>query len=198
MAEITTAMVKELRQATNAGVLDCKKALAEVDGDFEGAVEILRKKGLSAAAKKSDRATSEGVIGSYVHSNSKIASMVELNCETDFVARTDQFQQLARDLAMHVAAASPLYISREDVPEEDVEREKALYEAQAAESGKPAAIVEKIAEGKLDKWYSEVCLLEQSFVKDNDMIIQSLIVDAIATLGENIQIGNFARLQIGS
>ncbi|GIV76153.1 translation elongation factor Ts [Litorilinea aerophila] len=197
MAEITAAMVKELREATNAGVLDCKKALSEANGDFEAAVEILRKKGLSTAAKKSGRETHEGIIGSYVHAGSKVASLVELACETDFVARTEQFQQLARDLAMQVVASRPRYVSREEIPAEEIEREKAIYREQLADSGKPAEIIEKIIEGKLEKWFAEVCLLEQPFVKDPDKTVQDLLVDNIAALGENIRVNRFARLEIG-
>jgi elongation factor Ts len=197
MSEISAQMVKELREATNAGVLDCKKALADAGGDFEQAVEILRKKGLATAAKKSSRDTNEGIIGHYVHAGAKVASLVELNCETDFVARTERFQQLARDLAMHVVAARPLFVSREQVPAETVEHEKVIYREQAAGSGKPAQVIDKIVEGKLDKWYSETCLLEQPFIKDPDITIQSLLVDSIAALGENIRVSRFERLAIG-
>jgi elongation factor Ts len=197
MAEITAQMVKELREITNAGVLDCKKALSDTNGDFEQAVELLRKKGLATAAKKSSRDTNEGIIGHYVHAGAKMASLVELNCETDFVARTDRFQQLARDLAMHVVASRPLYVSREQVPAGAIEHEKAIYREQAANSGKPAQVVDKIAEGKLDKWLSEVCLLEQPFVKNPDMTIQDLLVESIAALGENIKVNRFERLAIG-
>jgi elongation factor Ts len=197
MAEISAQMVKELREATNAGVLDCKKALTETDGDFEQAVDILRKKGLASAAKKSSRDTHEGIIGSYIHAGSKMASLVQLNCETDFVARTERFQGLARDLAMHVVAARPVYVSREEVPADVMEREKVIYRDQMANSGKPEQVVEKIIEGKLDKWLSEVCLLEQPYVKDPNVTIQSLLVDSVAALGENIRIGGFSRLAIG-
>lgn len=197
MAEISAQLVKELREATSAGILDCKKALTEADGDFDTAVELLRKKGLSSAAKKATRDTNEGVIGSYVHPGSKMASLIEVNCETDFVARTDQFQELARDLAMHVVAAGPIYISREDVPEEIVAREKEIYSEQMANNGKPAHVLEKIVEGKLDKWYTEVCLLEQGFIKEPDTKIQDLLTNAIAALGENIQINKFSRMAIG-
>ncbi len=197
MAEITAQMVKELREATSAGVLDCKKALAEADGEFEKAVELLRKKGLSTAAKKSSRDTHEGIIGHYIHTGSKVASLVELNCETDFVARTDQFQQLARDLAMQIVASRPLYVSREDVPGELLEREKSIYREQMANSDKPEQVIVKIVEGKLDKWLSEICLLEQPFVKNPDLTIQNLLVDNIAALGENIRIGQFERMAIG-
>jgi elongation factor Ts len=197
MAEITAQMVKELRAATNAGVYDCKNALTETDGDFEKAVEILRKKGLASAAKKASRDTKEGIIGNYVHFGSKAASLVELNCETDFVARTEQFQQLARDLAMHVVAARPLYVSREEVPADIIAREKESYSEQMADSGKPPHVIDKIVEGKLDKWYSEVCLLEQPFIKEPDRTIQDLLTDAVASLGENIRVNRFARLEIG-
>ena len=197
MAEISAQLVKELRVATSAGVLDCKKALNEADGDFDAAVEILRKKGLSSAAKKASRETNEGIVGHYIHAGSKMASLVELNCETDFVARTEQFQELARDLAMHVVAASPLFLKREDVPSEIVDREKAIYVEQMADSGKPEHVLEKITEGKLDKWYAEVCLLEQPFVKDPDKKIQDLLTNSIASLGENIQIGKFSRVVVG-
>lgn len=197
MAEITTQMVKELRAATNAGILDCKKALSETDGDFESAVEILRKKGLSTAAKKAGRETTEGMVGSYIHPGAKMAAMIEVGCETDFVARTDQFQQLAGDLAMHVVASRPLYVSREEIPEEEIERERAIYREQMANEGKPEHIVDKIVDGKLDKWFSEICLLEQPFVKDPDVTVQSLLTDSIASLGENIKINRFARMEIG-
>ncbi len=197
MAEVTTQMVRELREATSAGILDCKKALTESDGNFEQAVDILRKKGLSTAAKKSDRETHEGIVGTYIHPGAKLASMVAVNCETDFVARTEQFQQLARDIAMHVAAANPRYVSREDVDEADMNREKEIFREQAASSGKPADIIERIVTGKIDKWYEEVCLLEQPFVKDTDKTVQALLVDSIAALGENIQIQRFERLAIG-
>ncbi len=197
MAEITAQMVKELREATGAGVLDCKKALAEANGDFEAAVEHLRIKGLSTAAKKSSRTTNEGIVGYYVHPGAKVASMVELNCESDFVARTEQFQQLAKDLAMQIVASRPAYVSREDVPADVIEQEKNVYREQMADSGKPAQIVDKIVEGKLDKWFGEVCLLEQPFIKETDRSIQDLIVASIAALGENIRIGRFSRIEVG-
>ena len=197
MAEITATMVKELRAATNAGVLDCQKALREVDGDFDQAVELLRKKGLATAAKKASRDTNEGMIGTYVHAGSKVAAMVALGCETDFVARTDQFQQLARDVAMHIVAARPLYVSREEVPEATIESEKAIYREQMQDSGKPDNVVDKIVEGKLDKWLSEICLLEQPFVKNPDQTINDILVDSVAALGENIRVNRFARLEIG-
>lgn len=198
MAEITAQMVKELRQATGAGVLDAKKALTAHEGDFDAAADALRKKGLAAAAKKASRDTTEGLVGTYIHPGSKIAGMVKVSCETDFVARTEQFQQLSRDLAMHVVAAKPTYTSREDVPEEVIAKEKEIFKAQEADSGKPENIIERIMEGKLEKWYSENCLMEQGFVRNPDVSIKELITESIATLGENIQIGDFARLEIGS
>jgi len=197
MAEITAQMVKELRAATNAGVLECKKALTEVDGDFDAAVELLRKKGLSAAAKKASRDTKDGLIGVYVHPGAKMAGMAEVACETDFVARTEDFQQLAYDIAMHIVATRPEYVSREDIPAEAVEKEMAIYREQMAASGKPDHIIDRIVEGKIDKWYSEVCLLEQPFVKDNDITIEDLLKKHIASLGENIKVNRFARLEIG-
>jgi elongation factor Ts len=197
MAEISAQMVKELREATNAGVLDCKKALMDSEGDFEKAVEILRKKGLASAAKKASRDTNEGIIGTYIHAGAKVAGMVALNCETDFVARTDRFQQLARDLAMHVVASRPLYVNREQVPADLIEREKAIYREQVVNSGKPEQVIEKIVEGKLDKWLSEVSLLDQPFVKNPDVTIQALLTDSIAALGENIRVNRFERLAIG-
>jgi elongation factor Ts len=197
MAEITAEMVKELRTATNAGVLDCKKALSEANGDFEIAVEVLRKQGLSTAAKKASRSTNEGLVGSYIHFSGKVASLVELNCESDFVANTEQFQQLAADLAMHITAARPLFVSREDVPADLIESEKAIYREQVADSGKPADIVERIIDGKLDKWFEEVCLLEQPYLKDNEQTVQELIVSTVASLGENIKVGQFKRIEVG-
>jgi elongation factor Ts len=197
MAEITAQMVKELREATNAGVLDCKKALQEADGNFEAAVAILRKKGLASAAKKASRDTNEGIIGTYIHAGAKMAGMVQLNCETDFVARTDRFQQLARDLAMHVVAARPQYITREEVPSDLVEREKGIYRDQMLNSGKPEQVIDKIVEGKLDKWLGEICLLDQPFVKNPDVTVNSLLTDSVATLGENIRVSRFERLAIG-
>jgi elongation factor Ts len=190
-------MVKELREATNAGVLDCKKALQDANGDFEAAVEILRKKGLATAAKKASRDTNEGIIGTYIHAGAKMAGMVQLNCETDFVARTDRFQQLARDLAMHVVASRPLYVTREQVPADLVEREKAIYREQMVASGKPEQVIDKIVDGKLDKWLSEICLLDQPFVKDPDVTVNSLLTDSVAALGENIRVSRFERLAIG-
>ena len=196
MAAITAAMVKELREATGAGVLDCKQALEANDGDFEQAVVYLREKGKAAAAKRAEREAEEGLIGAYVHAGSKVAALVEVNCETDFVAHTDEFQQLAHDLAMQVVAARPSYLSREDVPAEVLEAERNIYRAQMEDSGKPEHILERIIEGKLAKFYQENCLLEQPFIKDEEKTIQELVTEAIARLGENIVIRRFARFQI--
>lgn len=197
MAEITAHMVKELRERTGAGVLDCKKALAEAGGDMERAAEILREKGLADAAKRVGREANEGVIGSYVHAGSRVAALVELNCETDFVARTDEFQALAHDLAMQVVAARPLYVSPEDIPPEVLERERAIYRAQVAGSGKPEQVVERIVEGKLEKFLDEVCLMRQPFIKDDSITVGDLIRQAMARLGENIVVRRFARLAVG-
>ena len=197
MAEITAEMVKELRAVTNAGVLDCRKALMETNGDSEAAADLLRKKGLAKAASKASREAKEGIIGSYIHTNSKIAGLVKLNCETDFVARNENFQQLARDLAMQVVASRPIYVARADVPAEVVAAETASYREQMANSGKPDSAVESIIGGKLDKWYSETCLLEQPYIKNPDVSIQTLVTEAIAKIGENIKIGGFCRMEIG-
>ncbi len=197
MAEITGEMIKELREKTQAGMLDCKKALIECGGDMEKAVDYLRKKGLAAANKREGRVAKEGIIASYIHNNSKLGVLLELNCETDFVARNQDFLDLAKDLCMQVAAANPLYVSPEDIPAEVLEREKEIYREQLKDSGKPANVIEKIVEGKLTKFYSEVCLLEQEFIKDNKVIIKDLIKNKIATYGENITVGRFVRFQIG-
>ncbi len=198
MGQITASMVKELRERTKAGMMDCKKALQECDGDMEKAVAWLRQKGLAVAAKRAGRATSEGVIQCYIHAGNKVAAMVELNCETDFVAKTDQFIEFARDLALHVTATNPVCISREEVPAELIEKEKTIYANQAKESGKPDHIIEKIVEGRLEKFYKEVCLLEQAYVKDPDVTIQDMLNDLIGKLGENITIRRFARFQVGA
>jgi elongation factor Ts len=198
--EITTAMVKELRQATGAGVLDCRKALEMHDGDVEKAVAYLREKGLAAVAKKAGREASEGLIEAYVHTDnngSRVGALLELNCETDFVARTEGFKVLAHDLALHIAFAAPRYLRREDVPEEIVEGERAVYRAQALEEGKPENIVARIVDGRLEKFFRDVCIMEQPFVKDEDRTVQDQINDAIARLGENIVLSRFARYQVG-
>jgi elongation factor Ts len=196
--KITSQMVKDLRDKTAAGMMDCKKALSETDGDMEKAVDLLRQKGLAVAAKRAGRATSEGTIGIYVHSGGKLGVMVELGCETDFVAKTDGFIDFAKDIAMHVAAVNPVGISREDIPAEVIAREKDIYVQQALESGKPEAIVEKMVAGKIDKFVSEICLLEQKFVKDPDLTIQDKLNEIVATMGENISIKKFARFQVGT
>ena len=196
--KITTQMVKDLRDKTSAGMMDCKKALSETDGDMEKAVDLLRKKGLAVAAKRAGRATSEGVVETYIHAGGKLGVMVELNCETDFVAKTDQFRELARDLAMHIAASNPVAIDRESVPAEVLAREKDIYVQQALESGKPENIVEKIVSGKIDKFLAEICLLEQKYVKNPDLSVQDLLNEIIASLGENISIKRFARFQVGA
>ncbi len=195
--EISAAKVKELRSMTGAGIMDCKRALKESELDIDRAVTFLREKGLAAASKKAGRATSEGLVTPYIHSGGKIGVIVEVNCETDFVAKTDDFQGLTRDIAMHVAAMNPLYVQREDVPADVIEKEKDIYKAQAKESGKPEKVIEKIAEGKLDKFYKDNCLLEQQFVKNNDQTIGDLLTEAIAKLGENMQINRFTRYAIG-
>lgn len=195
--EITTAMVKELRQATGAGVLDCRKALEAHDGDMEKAIAYLREKGLAAAAKKAGRQASEGVVEAYVHPGSRVAVMLELNCETDFVARTSDFKTLAHDLALHIAFAAPRYITRADVPEKVIANERAIYRAQALEEGKPEHVVDRIVEGRLEKFYQQVCLMEQPFVKDEERTVQDRINDAVAELGENIVLSRFVRYQLG-
>jgi elongation factor Ts len=197
MSAIDAQQVKELREMTGAGMMDCKKALAESKGNVQEAVDYLRKKGLSAAAKKAERATKEGLIGSYVHSNGKIAVLVEVGCETDFVARTDDFKALVRDLAMHVAASNPLAVRREEIDPGLVARERELMAAQVAEMGKPAQVVEKIIEGKLEKWYADNALMEQPFVKDPDRKISDVVSGVIAKLGENIQVRRFMRMALG-
>jgi len=195
--KITSQMVKELRDKTAAGMMDCKKALNETDGDMEKAIDLLRKKGLAVAAKRAGRATSEGVIETYIHAGGKLGVMIELNCETDFVAKTDKFKELARDLAMHIAASNPVAIERNNVPEDILAREKNIYVEQALESGKPENIVEKIVSGKVDKFLSEVCLLEQKYVKNPDLSIQDLLTDCVGKMGENISVKRFTRFQIG-
>ena len=195
--KITSQMVKELRDKTSAGMMDCKKALNETDGDMEKAVDLLRKKGLAVAAKRAGRATSEGVIGTYIHAGGKLGVMIELNCETDFVAKTDQFKELAKDLGMHIAATNPVSVDREGVSADLPAREKDIYVQQARESGKPEAIVEKIVAGKMEKFLAEICLLEQKYVKNPDLSIQDLLTDCVGKMGENISIKRFARFQIG-
>lgn len=194
---ITSQMVKELRDKTNAGMMDCKKALNETDGDMEKAIDLLRQKGLAVAQKRAGRATSEGVVQSYIHAGGKLGVLVEVNCETDFVAKTDGFLEFAKDISMHIAAVNPVSISREEVPAELAEREKAIYIQQAIDSGKPANIAEKIVVGRMDKFFAENCLLEQKFVKNPDVSVQDLLNELVAKMGENISIKRFVRFQVG-
>jgi elongation factor Ts len=194
---ITASLVKELREITGAGMMDCKTALAETNGDLEKAIDYLRTKGMASAAKKSGRVAAEGAVGSYIHAGGKIGVLVEINCETDFVARTDDFQEFVRDVAMHIAAADPRFVSRDEVTADVLEREKVIFREQAAQTGKPANVIEKIVEGKVDKFYGEVCLLEQAFVKDPDQTITQLLTDKVAKIGENIKIRRFARFKLG-
>jgi len=197
VAEISASAVKELREKTGAGMMDCKKALTESAGDFAKAEEYLRKKGLASAAKKAGRVASEGAVGSYIHMGGKIGVLVEVNSETDFVARTEAFQALVKDVAMHVAAAAPQYVRREEVPAEAVAKELEIAKAQFREQKKPEAIIEKIAQGKVDKFFSEVCLLEQPFVKDDKKTVREMINDQVAKIGENIQVRRFSRFVLG-
>ena len=198
--EIRAESVKELREKTGAGFMDCKKALAEASGDFDAAVKWLREKGLAAAAKKAGRATSEGLIGTYLHAGGRIGVLVEVNCETDFVAKTPDFQGLVKDLSMQVAAASPAlarYVRREEVPTDVIEQEREIYRVQAKSSGKPDKVIEKIVEGKIDKFLSDICLLEQPFIREPEKSVKDIVTDAISKLGENILVRRFARFQLG-
>ncbi|MBK7187456.1 MAG: translation elongation factor Ts [bacterium] len=195
--EINAKLVKELRDSTGCGMMDCKKALAECDGDMEKAGEYLRKKGIASASKKEGRATSQGIVGSYIHMGGKVGVLVEVACETDFVARTEAFQEFVHNLAMHIAAARPLAVSRDEVDGTLVEKEKEIYAAQMREQGKPEAMIDKIVVGKVDKYYSDVALLEQKYVKDPDMTIEDYLKSVIGALGENMQIKRFARFEIG-
>jgi len=192
---ISASMVKELREKTNAGMMDCKKALQEADGDMSTAFDLLRKRGLDIAAKKSSRATKEGVIGSYIHSNGKIGVLVEVSCETDFVAKNEEFKEFVKDLTLQVASAFPQYLSREEVPEEVIAKEKEIYSEQV--KGKPENIIDKIVEGKLEKFYKQVCFVDQLFVKDDKKTINDLVNEKIAKLGENMAIKRFVRFQVG-
>ncbi len=194
---ITSKMVKDLRDKTQAGMMDCKKALEKTDGDMEKAVDLLRQKGLAVAAKRAGRATSEGVIETYIHAGGKLGVMVELGCETDFVAKNDDFKEFARDIAMHIAAACPVAITREEVPAAVIAREKEIYVQQALDSGKPEAIVEKMVTGKVEKYLADIVLLEQKFVKNPDLSIQDLLNELVGRIGENISIKRFARFQVG-
>jgi elongation factor Ts len=195
--EITSAMVKELRVKTGTGMMDCKEALKATDGDFEKAIDYLRKKGLSAATKRSSKAAKDGTVASYIHMGGKIGVMVEINCETDFVAKTDDFQKMAKDIAMHIAASNPLYVRPDEVPADVLEREKEIYRSQLQEEKKPEKIWDKIIEGKLKKYYEEVCLVDQKFIKDTDITIGTLLSNTISKTGENVVIRRFARFQLG-
>jgi elongation factor Ts len=197
MANISATQVKELREKTGAPMMDCKNALTEAKGDMEAAIVVLRKKGIATAAKKATRVTSEGSVTSYIHAGGKIGVLVEINCESDFVARTEDFKEMAHDIAMHIAASDPKYIRREDVTAADFEREKDVYRSQAAATGKPAPVVEKIVEGKMAKFYEEVCLLDQPFIKDQTISVSQLIATKVGKLGENISVRRFARFKVG-
>ena len=197
MAEITAALVKELRERTGAGMMDCKKALSATDGDLEKAIDFLREKGLAAAAKKAGRLAAEGLVEAYIHGGGRIGVLVEVNCETDFVAKTDAFKELVKDIAMHIAATNPSYLKREEVPTAELEHEQAVLAEQARNEGKPEKIIEKMVAGRIEKYYKEVCLMEQPFVKDPDKTISDLITESIAKIGENISIRRFTRYQLG-
>ncbi len=194
---ISALMVKELREKTGAPMMDCRNALAEAKGNMEEAVVVLRKRGMASAAKKASRTASEGAVGTYIHAGGKIGVLIEVNCESDFVARTDDFQELLKDIAMHIAATDPRYIRKEDVTATDLEREKEIYRAQAAQTGKPAPVIEKIVEGKMSKFYEEVCLLEQPFIKEQTITIAQLIAQKVGKLGENLMVRRFARFKVG-
>ena len=194
---ISAQQVKELREKTGAGMMDCKKALVEAGGDMEKAVRVLREKGMAAAAKKATRTVREGLVGRYIHAGGKLGVLVEVNCETDFVARTSEFQHLVRDIAMHIAASNPLHVRSADMPEEEIAEESEIYRSQAQQEGKPDHIADKIVEGRLKKYYSEVCLYDQAFVRDPDMTVEELVKSMVAKLGENILVRRFARFKIG-
>ena len=197
MANITAAMVKELRETTGAGMMNCKKALVHTEGDKDKAVDFLREKGLAAAAKKAGRVAAEGVVTSYIHAGGKIGVLVEVNCETDFVANTDEFKEFAREIAMQIAAANPTYVTRDEVDTKELDHEREVLRVQALEEGKPEKIVEKMVEGRIEKYYKEVCLLEQPFIKDTDQNIEGFVKAQIAKVGENISIRRFVRYQLG-
>ncbi|MCL2496387.1 MAG: translation elongation factor Ts [Clostridiales bacterium] len=197
MAEINAQMVKDLRERTGAGMMDCKKALSESAGDMEKAVDFLREKGLAAAAKKAGRVAAEGLVEAYIHGGGRIGVLVEINCETDFVAKTPEYKEFCRDIAMQVAASSPEYVCREDVPQEIIEHERSIARAQALNEGKPEQIVEKIVDGRIEKYFKEVCLLEQVFIKDTDKTVRQILMEKVAKIGENISIRRFARYQVG-
>ena len=195
--EISTAEVKALREATGAGIMDCKNALKEAEGDREKALRLLREKGLAGAKKKAGRSASDGIVDAYIHLNNRVGVLLEVNCETDFVARNETFRNMVHDVAMHIAASSPLYVSADDVPEEVLEQEKEINKARALQEGKPEKVVDKIVEGRMKKYYEEFCLLNQPFVKDTDITVEELLQRTIAAVGENIVIRRFARFQVG-
>lgn len=195
--QISKDLIRELRNKTGAGVMNCKQALSEAGGDIEKAQDILREKGSVVAIKRSARDTKEGLVSSYIHSGSKLGVLLEMNCETDFVAKTSEFSQLAKELAMQIAAMDPLWIKPEDVPKEVIEKEKEIYKKQAQESGKPEKVIEKIAQGRLEKYFTEVCLLEQQYIKDPKFKVKCLITETVAKLGENIRVGRFTRFKVG-
>ncbi|MFQ5989114.1 MAG: translation elongation factor Ts [Candidatus Methylomirabilales bacterium] len=197
MTEIAATQVKELRLATGAGIMECKSALAEADGDINRAITILRERGIAKAARKAERIAAEGTIVAYIHPGSRIGVLLELNCETDFVARNEQFQALAKDLAMHVAAMSPRYLRREEVPEEVLEEERRILRVQTVESGKPPNVIDRIVQGRLEKFFVESCLMDQPFVKDPDRTIEQVVKEAVSTIGENIVVRRFSRYQLG-
>jgi len=194
---ITAAMVKELRERTGVGMMDCKRALQDTNGDMEKAVELLRERGLATAAKKAGRIAAEGIVDSYIHGDGRIGVLVEVNCETDFVAKTDEFKSFVRDIAMHIAASNPKYVSRDEIPQEELDKEKEILRAQALNEGKPEKIVDKMVEGRIEKYIKEICLLEQPFVKDPDKTVQDILNEKIATIGENMSIRRFVRYEKG-
>lgn len=194
--QVTSQMVKELRERTGAPMMDCKRALVESEGDLEKAIDLLRKQGMATAAKKAGRHAGEGIVGSYIHAGGKIGVLVEINCETDFVARTDDFQELVKDVAMHVAAADPRFVTRDEVTEEVLAQEREIYKEQALASGKPENIVDRIVDGKMEKFYAENVLLEQPYIKDPDQTVEQMVAAKIGKLGENIQVRRFARFQV--
>ena len=195
--QVTPQLVKELRERTGAGMMDCKRALVDTEGDVEKAIDLLRKQGMATAAKKAGRVAAEGIVGSYIHAGGRIGVLLEVNCETDFVARTDDFQALVNDLAMHIAAADPRVIGRDEVTDDILDSERAIYREQAIESGKPENVVDRIVEGKIEKFYSESVLMEQTFIKNPDVTVQEMVTAVVAKLGENIQVRRFARFKVG-
>lgn len=195
--EISSELVKDLRQRTGAGVMDCKTALQEAEGNIEGAIDYLRRKGLAAAAKRAGRIATDGLVSSYIHAGGKMGVLVEINCETDFVAKTEDFQTFVKNIAMHIAATNPQYIRREEVLLEVLEKERSIYRTQALESGKPEKVIDKIVEGKLERFFSEVCLLEQTYIKDSDLTVKEVLDSMIAKVGENVSIRRFSRFQLG-